>query len=393
MNIFRFAFRNVLRYRTRTIFASFSIFIASLIVVFAQGYVGGITTSMTREYKDYLTGDLKITTEGFIKRENFIPVDEIMKKSIIETIDTIKGIKLVEPRFRFGTLLGKDENIEPAIGIGLNFENTRFRIIEKLVEGDTEGLVITRDFSKKLGIGIGDSILIVSRTSEGGINGIKLKVSGIVHFGIGLLDKNLFFIPINEARRLLKIKEGFTEILIYSDDKRIIDKIRKLNLENVSIRTPGEQIPFIDFFKTAVKIYSLLELFIALLSSFVILNLMTMIVFERLREIGTLKAIGMKDNDIFKNFILEGTIIGSIGGILGSFLGFLILFWTHNKGINFESAIKNTDLIVSYILYPDVRFYYIIVGIIISIFVSAIASMLPSLYAKRFTPYEALRKI
>lgn len=391
MNIFKFAFRNVLRYRTRTIFASLSIFIASLIVVFAQGYVGGITKGMIKEYKYYLTGDLKITTIGFIERENFMPVDEVMEKSIIEIFDTINSIELIEPRFRFGTLLGKDENTEPAIGVGVNFENTRFRIKEKLIEGNTEGLVITRDFSKKLGINIGDSVLVVSKTSEGGINGIKLKVTGLVHFGIGMLDKNLFFISIDFARKLLKIKEGFTEILIYSNDKKTLDKVRRINIENISIRRPGEQIPFLDYFNTVVKIYSLLEFFIFLLASFVILNLMTMIVFERIREIGTLKALGMKDNDILRNFLLEGTIIGSIGGILGSFFGLLVLFYAHNKGINFEGAIKNTDLIVSYIVYPDVRYYYIIVGIIMSIFVSAIASIIPSLYAKRLTPQEGVR--
>lgn len=393
MNLFKFALRNILRYRTRTIYASLSIFIASIIVVFAQGYVGGISRGMMEEYKNYLTGDLKITTDGFVQRENLMPVDEIFDESILDALDTIEGIELIEPRFRFGTLLGKEENTEPAIGIGLDFERTRFRLKDKLIEGSIGGMIVTKEFSKKIGVNIGDSILVVSKTSEGGINGIKIKITGIAHFGIGMIDRNMFFISIEDARRLLRIKKGFTELFVYTSDKKVVDKIKKIKIDGISIRKPGEQIPFLDAFGIALKIYSFLELLIFLLASFVILNLMTMIVFERIREIGTLKALGMRDNDVFRNFVLEGMIIGSIGSVLGSFFGYLILFYLHNKGINFEGAIKNTDLMISYIVYPDVHFYYVIISIIMAIFISGLAAMIPAFYAKKFTPQEALRKI
>jgi len=394
VNLFKFSFRNVIRYRTRTIYSSLSIFIASMIVVFAQGYVSGISNSMMESYRDYITGDFRITTEGFVKRENLLPVDEIIDPSIISILDTIEGIEHIEPRFRFGTLIGKNENTEQGIGVGLDIENTRYRLKERIVDGEiSRGILISREFAKKIDINLGDSVLIVAKTSEGGINGIKLRVSGLIFFGIGMLDRNMFFIPIDDARKLLKIKDGFTEIMVFVKDKKATERIKSLKIKGLSIREPGEQIPFLKYFNAVVKIYSLLEIFICLLASFVILNLMTMIVFERTREIGTLKALGMKDSDIFLNFVIEGTIIGSFGSITGSIAGYFLTMYLAQKGINFEGAIKNTDLVISYVIYPDAKFSFLIISFFMATIVSTIASIVPALYTKRFTPYEALRKV
>ena len=112
------AFRNILRNRKRSILSIIAIFIASLIVVISEAWIGGIVNAYINGSARLQTGHIRIMHNNYHKRERFLPVDELIPnaKENKEQLKKIPGIASVEERLRFGILLGKGSRSFPAIG-------------------------------------------------------------------------------------------------------------------------------------------------------------------------------------------------------------------------------------------------------------------------------------
>lgn len=400
--LFKFALRNVLRNRRRTALTSLSIFFAALIVVLSEGWVSGALESYFKNYIDNQTGHIKIMNEEFYKRQRFFPVDALIPETphLIEQIKKIRDVESVEERIHFGLILGRGENTIPAIGVGVDLYNSRLNLKDKIIEGslDKNGILIGKGLAEKLGVKVGDRLLLATKTSEGGLNGIKLAISGIVEFKVTAFDKRFFFISLKNAKKLLKIYDDTTEIFVYVHNKKLIapvkNKIKDILPKGTIALTYTEQMGSLYRWFTVSKFINFfIEALIIFLASFVIINTMAMAIFERLREIGTLKALGMTDNQLFWNFTIEGTLIGLFGGITGGFVGYLLILYLSKTGINFQKAMKNVDIPINYIFYPSPNISVFLITILLTIVITAIAAMFPARYAKKFTPAEALRKI
>jgi len=116
-----------------------------------------------------------------------------------------------------------------------------------------------------------------------------------------------------------------------------------------------------------------------------------MSVYERMREIGTLKALGMTNKQVFYNFLIEGAILGAIGGVIGASLGYAIIAILSVTGINLEAVMGTMDLPMELVIRPRLHIMQPIVAIFISTLIPALASIIPAKHANKYTPTEALR--
>lgn len=398
---FNFALRNVLRNKKRSFLTALSIFVASIVVCFAQSWVSGLLDVYIRNSTDYQTGHIRLTTDGFAGRERFFPVDEILTDAagIRAAVQRLPDVRDVEERIRFGILLGHGDATVEAVGLGLDLRRSRFRLADKLSEGRLEesGIYMGSVLAKKLGVRVGDELLLATKTSEGGLNGIKLKVAGIAHVGISFYDRKFFYVSLADARRLLKIRQGTTEMLVYLKDIDRTDdalpQIRQAVPAGVTVASYQEQLGNLYAALKSIKIiYLFLEALILFLASFVIINTMMMAIFERLREIGTLKALGLTSRDLFVNFTLEGAILGAAGGIAGTAVGLVLIAVLNHTGINLQSAFQNVDMPIEYVVRPPVSLLQLGVALALSLIVPTLAAMIPARYAMKLTPAEALRK-
>lgn len=400
--MFKFAFRNVLRNKKRSIITGIAIAVAAMMIGFSAAWVNGMLYSFMEDYFDYQTGHLRITTEEFYKRERFIPIEEYVSGAdeIIAQVEAIEGVDHIEERIRFGILLGHDENTVQAVGMGIDPGKTVLDLPDKIVEGEITdgGLYIGKGLIDKLDVQMGEELLIATQTAEEALNGIKLPVNGVFDFKISFFNNNFFFINTDDAKRLLKLNEtDTTEIYVFLEDYKQVDeigaKIKEILPDGVIVLSykeiMGELYTVMD---QGMAVYYFFEALILFLASFVIINTMNMAIFERMHEIGTLKAMGMTDRQLFVNFTLEGAIIGAIGGVIGVIVGFFVTQLLSKNGLNFESMMSSVEIPMSYIIYPQGTPKDFILALILSIFVPALTAMIPARYAKKLTPSEALRK-
>jgi len=286
------------------------------------------------------------------------------------------------------------------MGIDPEKEKKSFRISEKnLIQGtyDLEsGCVIGSDFARNLNIKVGDTLILMSKSVEGGLSAIKVTVTGIAKMGYSVFERNLVLLHISRTLKLVKSPQGAHEILVFLKRESDTQKfLRSLKLPEGLVANTYDFVlgTFSLFFKLANIIYGTIYVVITFLAAFSIINTLTVAVFERIREIGTLKSMGMTDGEIFAMFGIEGTLLGAFGGFVGSILGLFTNFILKTKGINYESLVKTFDFPFPYIIRSTTNLWIVLTAFFIVTTVSFITSVIPALYAKKLTPQEALRHI
>lgn len=402
MNLAVFAFRNILRNRKRTLLTATAILFAAMIAALTHGWTNGVLDMYFQNIVKYQTGNLRITSAGFLKREKFFPVDEVVPgdEELLDRIRGLPGVESAEERLKFGIALGAGDKTVYAVGMGIDLKNSILDIPDKVISGQftNGGLWIGEGLREKLGVQVGDELLLAAKTFWGGLNGIKLPVRGIVRIGVASMDDKMFFLSLFDAKRLLKIRAAAAEILVFTKSSEEIPAVRdalKTVLPSGAVaQTMPEQLKTLyDLFSVGKGIFYYMEALILLLASFVVINTMMMSVFERTREIGTLKAMGMTDREIFINFLYEGAMIGAIGGLIGGLTGYALVLYFRWTGLDLRFAMSGMDMPVDYIMRPSISPDILVVTILLSILIPMLSTIIPARRAWKLMPSEALRKL
>ncbi|RKY98038.1 MAG: hypothetical protein DRQ10_07865 [Candidatus Hydrothermota bacterium] len=270
-------------------------------------------------------------------------------------------------------------------------------IEDDVIDGSTDlsrGVLIGKDLANSLGVGAGDTLILLAKTSEGGLGGAKLPVEGVIEFGFAQYDRRFMLMDLSRAQKLLRMGDGVTEILVFLKNPKDADAFaRSLKLpQGLEAKSINELLgPIAAMIRFADIFYALFFGFLVALAAFAIVNTMTVAVFERMREIGTLKALGMTDNEIFELFTLEGALLGLAGGLAGSALGYGLAAILAKHGINYGSMLKNISLPIPYVIYPKLDIGTVLFALLLVLVMSALAAAIPSWTARKLTPAEALR--
>ncbi|MBN2511018.1 MAG: FtsX-like permease family protein, partial [Spirochaetales bacterium] len=137
--------------------------------------------------------------------------------------------------------------------------------------------------------------------------------------------------------------------------------------------------------------YTIMAFFFFALASTVIINTTMMVIFERMREIGTISAMGMKGREIVSLFFTEAFYLGLIGSAAGVLLGIGLTLLLGTTGIDYTSSMEGIEFEVSSIIYPRLDLRSTLGTFLYSLAISSLASILPTRRAAKIEPVEALR--
>ena len=203
---------------------------------------------------------------------------------------------------------------------------------------DPQGVIVGEGLARNLGIDVGDRIVLMSSTASGGINGVEVTVRGLFSTVSKSYDDIALRMPINTARRLLRTEGSHVWIVLLNDtaDTDIV-------LEQLNSKLPKGEFEIVPWYKLAdfynktvtlfVKQIHAVKLIIALIILLSVSNTMTISVMERIGEIGTSLALGITRTGIMRLFLIEGILLGCLGGLLGLLTGTLLAALISNIGI------------------------------------------------------------
>jgi len=412
MNLAVVAFRNISRNRRRSILSGTAIAVATMSIVLLFSLMGGMMEDMKQNTLTYRTGHLRIRNKEFGKYERLNPSHLIVRNgsSLMEDLSRYEEVQLLSPRVNFLGAYTWDDKLYNIMGTGVDFQREEdFQDISSYLlmgrlpeEGKAEGLIglkMAEKLDVNLNDDIPDKITVVTTTAERRKKLFTLEIVGIAGFPMSSLNDGLVYMPLDRVQQLLRMPDSYSEILIKIDEKAtdlnaFADKLRRqipaLGTE-LEVQTWLEDNTLYGFMGMAEAIYGVLGIFFFLLGSSVIINTTMMVIFERMREIGTMKAMGMYGKELTRLFFLEAFFISLMGAVAGMILGVLFTLISGKTGINLGAMMEGMDFDISTILYPQLKWSYNIFTFCFSVGIASLTTFLPSLKVAKIQPVEALR--
>ena len=410
MKTFVVALRNVGRNSRRTILSAAAIAVATMVTVFMFALIEGLKVDMVSIIQRLVSGQVRVRTAAYDANEIRNPLHLAVADApmILRALRDRPEVKALSPRIWFPTALYREGKIYKGIGMGLDFpgEEGFQGFSRSLVQGRIPAMgaretVLSSGLARDMGVGTGDSITLFTKNATGGMNGMTLRICGIVSFSVSAFDQSFFFAPLDTVQRLLGMRGSVTEILLFLRDgvdpdreaSTLAEDLRAQGRDELAI-TPWTRIGiWPTYLRIAESMYSIIALGFLLIGATVVINTTMMVIYERVREIGTMSALGMTSGQIVRLFFLESLFISALGSLAGTLAGIAITLPLSTHGIDYTEMMRGIDLAMPSIFYPMLNWKSTALVFLYSAAVSSIVSIVPSRRASRVEPVKALRAV
>ena len=279
-----------------------------------------------------------------------------------------------------------------AIGIDPLEEDRLFNFKQYVVNGlprdlanNENGIVLGIGVAKKLSIGIGDRVQLLS--SSGAT--YRLKVVGFFQSGLADIDKLQSYVNVKMAQRIAgEGNNHVTDISVKLYDieqaKSLSDQISKTyGVNSIDIKAANAQ------FETGTTIRNIItyavSITLLIVAGFGIYNILNMVIYEKMNDIAILKATGFSGSDVKRIFIYQAMFIGIVGGLIGLAMGGLLSFLI-------SKAPFETEAIPTVKTFPvNFQPLFYVIGAVFAIVTTFFAGYLPARKASKIDPVEIIR--
>ena len=318
----------------------------------------------------------------------------------LSQIAALPGVREVSERLSFSGLISFGETTVSFIGEGIQPKQETvisdaiyMRTGTNLESDNQRAVLLGEGLAKNIGAKVGDNVIMLATAKNGTPNAIEVKVSGIFYTASKDYDDNALRLPIDFARKLMRLEGSTVWVLI----------LNKTSLTDAMVSTLKKNLPdaefqifpwieLADFYKKTVTLFgkqiSLIKTIIALIIVLTISNSQNMSVLERTTEIGTMMAVGSRRSAILRMFILEGLMLGIIGGLVGVLLGYGLAAALSFIGIPMPPPPgMEVGFTAEILVAPPL----VIDAFVLAMITTVLASLMPALKASRLNIVDALR--
>jgi len=411
-NLFKIAIRNLFRYKRRTLLTASLVTIGVVFVLLFISISGSFKNMMVGQMTDSMLGHLEVHRKGYLASIDNLPLNLNLKLQAYQKLEGIlkqqPEVEAFSPRIKFG---GMFSTFVETTNIRLNgvYPDREFKTVPLLPSRLTNGTNKTLEkgeiwipelMSKSMKVNLGDTVVIIATNKDGSVNGKQFKVAGVLESITGPGGRD-GYIHLEDAMEVLRMEEmEVSEVAIRLKDfgrlhafsskleGLLSGEVNKQGKPIYEVHTWEKLSPFYNIARMIDVMAFFIKLMLIAVVLVSIMNVMIMAVYERIREIGTIAAIGTLPGKILSMFVLEGLFLGTMGALAGDLIGLIIILILNRVGITFDFG-RETGLVLSATIAPsDVLMISIIV-----IFISVVASLQPAYKASKMEPIKALRHV
>ena len=334
MDMLEIVINNVMRRKARTLLTLLGISLGVAAIVALVSFSIGLKSNAL-DIMGKVAGDITVMEEGQMFTMSSLSEDTMRK------IENISGVQMVAPTVMLMDLSKGFNNLgTEARGVNPDMEQRFSSNSWDIIDG--RPLRSAEEFNAMAGVVLADQLdLKVGQTIE--YMGHDFKIVGILTFGNTLLDQ-AYYINIKTAREIAKRPSDYVNMIRVKVSKPGTEEevAKRINLtvpgaEARSSEVMSEQVG--EFLGIIEKVTWAISALAAIVGGVGIANTMLMSVIERTKEIGVFKAVGWSNSDVMRIILVEGLLLGFLGGVIGVFLGFVALIVVQDQVPGFAGQI------------------------------------------------------
>jgi len=412
--ILEIAARNLMRYRRRTLLTSLLVVIGIAAVLLFVAITGSFKALMIGQITDSMLGHLQVHRRGYVASIESLPLNLNMPPQMaaqaVKALDGNPDVEAYAPRIKFGAMFSNfTETTSVRVnGVDPERENSVTPLLAgRQMDGERGGALVKRGemlvpvlVARGLQVKAGDTVVLVTTNKDGSVNGKTFVVRGMLESATGPGGRD-GYIHIDDARGLLRMTEPeVTEFAVRVKRQERVERVtaalvdelagvkNKQGVAALEVHSWQRLTPFanianmIDVLTLAIKVMLVSIVLVA------IMNVMVMAVYERIREIGTIAAIGTPPRRILALFLTEGLLLGVLGSVVGTAVSLGGIYALNVWKISYNFGQQQGLLLAPAIGVQDV---VSIAGMVIV--VAILASLQPAWKASRMDPITALRHV
>lgn len=397
--------------RTTIILTAIVVGIISMIVLSAFGR--GMMEGMVKNSIDNLVGHIKIQNPQYRidpAIDNRIDQAENLAAQIGELLpDDVQ----LATRLRLDGVLSTSKEhtgvmivgIDPAAEKGVSFIGRPLYQGTPLQPEDARGLLIGQGLLERLGLEIGKKVVVLSQDASGEGRSKAFRIRGSYRAEMRDTEKRYIFINLKSFQDMLAAPGSATEISISLRNANayqtgtVEDYVGRINerLDGLGLEATGwrQLLPAIAAYIDMFDVYMLIWFVVVFVAmGFGLANTVLMAVYERMREFGLQRALGLRSSGIIKNVMIEVLFLLLIGMALADLCSFFLVKVVFRSGIDLGSFGAGIEMWgISRIVYPVLSLSDIVMANGVVVLLGLLVGLYPALHAARFTPIETMRHL
>lgn len=400
------AWRNLWRHKRRSLITATAMAVAVALCMSLIAFTDGMYNKMAEIMVDQQLGHVQVHHPDYPATRQ--QLDTVPRAAdVLAAIDASDRVIGATGRLNGMALLGSDktstgvqlQGIDPARELPLTHVDERVTEGRYLGAVAAKEIVIGTGLAAELEVGVGDEVVAFTQASDGSLGNDLYTVVGLSSTGNAAMDKGGAWLHLGDLQELLVLPDQIHGIMVLTEDADDLDSfangLRKELPKELQVQTWREASPQTAEMMGMQSFASLFMLGIVFaVASFGVLNTMMMSVFERTRELGVLKAIGLRPSQMVSMVLWESAFLSMLAGSIGLAIGGLLDVLVVYVGFDMSSGGEGFEMMgvrFDPIIYGDVTPFSVYAPISALILVSIGSSLWPAWRAARLQPVEAIR--
>jgi ABC-type lipoprotein release transport system permease subunit len=404
--LLRLAWRNLWRNHRRTLIMLLAIVLGTWAMIFMTALMRGMVSQMVADGISVLPGHVQVHHPDYRDDPSIANLIAISDEELSERFGSsadflawatrirVPAVITSEYESRGVTLLGVDPLQERGLTF-VDYDAVEGRFLES---ADDTGVVIGRKLATTLNTKVGKRIVLMSQDPENEIADRGFRVVGLFDANVQAYEEAYVFAGKTTIQKMLRVGDQVSELFVLGDDFRDVEAEYNKTVELIDGRAEVKRWIELDaYLGTMLSVMDgfvlvwIIVIFLAL--SFGLVNTLVMAVFERVREIGLMLALGMRPIYILGQIIVESLLLLAIGLAIGTVLAWAAV-QPMKDGVDLSIVGEGMEMWgMSSVLYPELLLSDVILANVVVLVLGFLASLSPAWRAAQYEPIEAITKV
>ncbi|MFN8495035.1 MAG: FtsX-like permease family protein [Caldilineaceae bacterium] len=396
------AFRDLGRNRRRTLLSFLAVALGLMLLMLLNGLIAGVMDDALQNSIRLRTGHVQLRAKSYAEeklslqwKDLLTNVDDLTKRA-----QALPEVKAAAPVLWAGAVLNTSDEAVGLQLIGIDPTSAIYAPIQStvvagdfLTADDRGGVLLGKRLADSLGLAVGQKVNVSIINADGQLDEADFTIRGLFASGALSYDESAILLPLARAQAFTQTAGHASALVLLLNQQTDADKVAAAlqGPDTVALTWQSLNQVFLQTMQTAMGFYTVLDGIVMLVVAVIIANTLLMAVFERIREMGILAALGMKGRQIMQMFLFEAAILGLVGIAVGLVLGAAGVLWLARVGIPLsDAAASSTNIALSGVMHAQfvpTTFAWLALWTLV---ITLLAALYPAWFAARLEPVEAL---